>query len=116
MRNIEVSNKLYDQEGNDKQRRNDDVFKELQEMEYRIIRKINATKRSLEYDLNKKFENLKHSIVMQNNINRISMTEARSILEKEMPIKNIQEFNEFDESLIDDDNKQNALVSYVLNK
>lgn len=97
-----------------KRRRNSkvrEVLKELQAMEHRIISRINSTKRSIEYDLNKKLEDLKNTIIVQNNIRGASITEAKSTLDKDIPLKDIEEFKEFDENLIDNDNKQNALVS-----
>ena len=79
----------------------------------KIEKSITHTKRSLQYDNNKKFENL-FAMLQANGTSATQMKvleEIKASLGIEMPIKNDEAFMEFDSSLETDAEKRRAMVN-----
>ncbi|XP_011304404.1 uncharacterized protein [Fopius arisanus] len=90
------------------------AFKEeLQKMEQRWARQLESTKRSLLYDMVRKYEDLKNRIGVSTRPLGTSFTDDKEILGVKLPFLNVDTFREFDDSIGDNPEKEIAMKSLM---
>lgn len=85
-------------------------------MEERILKKNSSTKRSILFDMDKKFTALQNTLLLNTDLKRTEDLSEISALGSKLPIKTLEEFVNFDKSVTSDESKKSktTLVSNLI--
>ncbi|XP_063973252.1 uncharacterized protein LOC135160538 [Diachasmimorpha longicaudata] len=86
---------------------------ELQKMEQKWARQLESTKRSLLYDMVRKYEDLKNRIGLSTRALGTGFTDDREVLGIKLPFLDVDTFRDFDEGIADNPEKEIAMKSLM---
>ncbi|XP_015113958.1 uncharacterized protein LOC107039035 [Diachasma alloeum] len=86
---------------------------ELQKMEQKWARQLESTKRSLLYDMVRKYEDLKNRIGISTRALGTGFTDDREVLGIKLPFLDVDTFRDFDEGIADNPEKEIAMKSLM---
>lgn len=84
----------------------------MRKLHLNISKEIEAAKRSLSYDISNKFNILKNIISSDRGAPKENLKDARQNIGFKLPISDLNEFQEFDESLSDETKKLSLITLY----